>query len=909
MAEFLHSTFQDDKAQLWRIEIHDTDFSGSSTQFHVTSEGFQLKYQGDTEKPLQPIVGSTLSFVMQIEDGAQGLDNSTTLDGFLSTLLTADEDRFTVVVREGALSSDDVYWVGIIQPEQMIILDESYPRSVEIIAADDLANLKGVEYTDDGTPYTGQASILVHLIRCLNKTRTTQHWGGTDVFLETQEYFKLTSAGSSDTYLSCGFMNEDLYQTTSGVVEYMPTYDVLEQICETFGASLYQARGRWFFIPRLYGTHSVTYNVNQYADTGQLLDSDVAHNYGKLINQSVNRVYRLTGGEFTHLNAYKEVRRSYNYNGNVPLLQPSFDATDLGSTTYTNDAFIVPSGGNLRAILTLNLSLNADGTRIGDERAIRLLIQITLKCGDNYYKYHVVVSNFGTDFYLADNDTINVFNYFAPALSNVDWNTTNTNRLEFFTNAMDWEFGDELQQNFNVATVELPSDGSGVEIELDFVAYDAAGNTSQTLTNDVLDDLTVDGRFFLFATDGASSAGDSIIYSAESNNNAREIYELNDSIFGDQISTVNTRGALRRSDTNYTDDEWYTLNEATENFILETLVQEHLAFRNTPRQVIRATLFDDRLYFDNLFRYSGDYYAAMSWTFSANAAQYEVELFELDRDGTGITVAQSDRIPTRIPEFEIFDTTSDEDVKRSVGETNDNVAAIKTRLTYVIREDYKTVPEVRVGSLDTGSGEVSARGVLLQAPDDMSADQTFVLPSADGTTGQFLRTDGSGNLTFDDAGGGGGSPFVAQLTFECNASTGNYYFGNFRYGWNYIVWNQNDSDFLNVFHEFYNCGICVVGDYTTAKLKGVANNDSYSGAVIEFQLWKQARPNGSGSSFSPTSLGSVSVTMTVQSRQYNVDLTATGVTISDGDLIFLTVRRTTGAGTTYIRPSLTIELS
>ena len=590
-------------------------------------------------------------------------------------------------------------------------------------------------------------------------------------------------------------------------------------------------------------------------------------------------------------------------------MQPSFDATDLGTTTYINDAFIVPSGGNLRAILSLNLSLNADGTRIGDERAIRLLIQMTLKVGSNYYKYHVVVSQFSTGFYLADNDPISVFNYFAPALPNVEWNTNSTNRVEFFTNALDWEFGDELYQNFNIATIDTPSDGFSVEVEFDFVAYDAAGNTSQTLTNDVLDDLNINGRLFLFATDGANSSGDSIIYSAESDNNAREIYELNAGIFGDQISSVNTRGALRRSDTNYTDDEWYTLNESDENFILETLVQEHLAFRNTPRQVVRATLFHDRLYFDNIFRFDGDYYAAMSWTFTANMAHYEVELFELDRDGTGITVAQSDRIPERIPEFEIYDTTSDEDVKRSVGETNDVVGAIKTRLTYVVREDYKTIPEVRVGSLDTGAGEVGSNGVLLQAPDDMSADQTFVLPSSDGTSGQFLRTDGSGNLTFDNAGGGGSSKFVIQLNFECNANSANYFFGSARYGWNFYLWNASDADFLSVFHEYYNCGICVVGDYTALKLQGVANNDSYAGAVIEFQVWKQARPNGSGSSFSPTSLGSVSVTMTVQSRQYNVDLSATGLTISDGDLIFLTVRRTSGASTTYVRPSLTIELS
>ena len=36
----------------------------------------------------------------------------------------------------------------------------------------------------------------------------------------------------------------------------------------------------------------------------------------------------------------------------------------------------------------------------------------------------------------------------------------------------------------------------------------------------------------------------------------------------------------------------------------------------------------------------------------------------------------------------------------------------------------------------------------------MSSDVSFVLPSADGTDGQFLKTDGSGTLSFGDAGGG-----------------------------------------------------------------------------------------------------------------------------------------------------------
>jgi hypothetical protein len=43
--------------------------------------------------------------------------------------------------------------------------------------------------------------------------------------------------------------------------------------------------------------------------------------------------------------------------------------------------------------------------------------------------------------------------------------------------------------------------------------------------------------------------------------------------------------------------------------------------------------------------------------------------------------------------------------------------------------------------------------VQVQAPDSVSSNVTFKLPSADGTTGQVIQTDGSGNLSFTTAGG------------------------------------------------------------------------------------------------------------------------------------------------------------
>ena len=46
---------------------------------------------------------------------------------------------------------------------------------------------------------------------------------------------------------------------------------------------------------------------------------------------------------------------------------------------------------------------------------------------------------------------------------------------------------------------------------------------------------------------------------------------------------------------------------------------------------------------------------------------------------------------------------------------------------------------------DTDNG---ANYVALKSPDTLGANLTFTLPTADGSSGQVIRTDGSGNLSF-----------------------------------------------------------------------------------------------------------------------------------------------------------------
>jgi hypothetical protein len=65
--------------------------------------------------------------------------------------------------------------------------------------------------------------------------------------------------------------------------------------------------------------------------------------------------------------------------------------------------------------------------------------------------------------------------------------------------------------------------------------------------------------------------------------------------------------------------------------------------------------------------------------------------------------------------------------------------------------------------------ETTANGtnyIGLKAPASVSADLTFVLPSADGTSGQFLKTDGAGNLSFAS------SSFATPLTVVGNNTAG-----------------------------------------------------------------------------------------------------------------------------------------
>ena len=94
----LFSEFTSDSGEYYKIEIWDDEYSGSTPdEFKVASDGFTLNYSGQTDNIYSPIIGSSVSFGMYINDSA-----TTT---FISDLKQYQQDRFYVKIHRGVEGS------------------------------------------------------------------------------------------------------------------------------------------------------------------------------------------------------------------------------------------------------------------------------------------------------------------------------------------------------------------------------------------------------------------------------------------------------------------------------------------------------------------------------------------------------------------------------------------------------------------------------------------------------------------------------------------------------------------------------------------------------------------------------------------------------------------------------------
>ena len=110
--------FADEAGEEWLINIIDTTFTGGPpSELKLASDGFTLKYNGNNQDKFQPIIGSSVSFV--VYNRSSGFDN------FLNTTIPGSEEgQFLVEIIHDPDGAADLWWRGVLLSDQIEQLDE-----------------------------------------------------------------------------------------------------------------------------------------------------------------------------------------------------------------------------------------------------------------------------------------------------------------------------------------------------------------------------------------------------------------------------------------------------------------------------------------------------------------------------------------------------------------------------------------------------------------------------------------------------------------------------------------------------------------------------------------------------------------------------------------------------------------
>ncbi len=117
--------------------------------------------------------------------------------------------------------------------------------------------------------------------------------------------------------------------------------------------------------------------------------------------------------------------------------------------------------------------------------------------------------------------------------------------------------------------------------------------------------------------------------------------------------------------------------------------------------------------------------------------------------------------------------------------------------------------------------------VKLTTPDTLAANRTFKLPGADGSAGQFLKTDGSGNLAF--AGGGITEADSWRITTEFETTAANIT-ANWERSDDYASYIGNGMTESSGVFTFPSTGVWHLSFFSTAN---ASNARTYVGITIK----------------------------------------------------------------------------
>lgn len=628
----LYSEFHSSTDKLFKIEIHDSSFSGDAEAFTVAGDGFTLNYSGETDDIVSPIIGSNCTI--------SAYNNSDGFDTFINLLNNYQEERFTLrIYGEGSTVEDGLvfdfydtelppdnglklYWAGIIMQDLVTIEDTHKPYVFSITAVDGIGHLANKEYT-----ITGNVTLESFIESAADAIGIDSLYADDDLLYATSvniwdtqhTYNTSTDVTTLTRFNALVFADRE----EDGTYVYSNYLDILKELCIAFGARFYQREGVYYFEQYLERTVT-TRTVSAYYKDGTKAFTSTVSDDVTLDGTTVGGA-RLAGNSFNFLPALKKVQVSYNQERSNNLLANRLTYTgatgrqDLGFVVDDNNGQIQVTG-----LLIWQLTPNGNSGTIALEFwrpvwRLELRIEDAANPGTFYYLKRAWNPS-GGQLYGATTWTT------TPSYYHIDAGTTR-NEVS----------GAYLSNNFSLVTPPLPVDG---DAQLDVNYYQAYDLNNNVQTVPVYFDETnqvkeVTATYF----NGNGGISEVTVFSAtntDANINSNLILDLGELRVSDSLGL---QGSFYVFDGSawVASTQWRRGNSGSYTSLLKLLTNEVLAMHKKPIERYSGTIvgpypFGVRYSFESAF------WLPMGGSYNANMDEWSSEWFKVQKDLSNITI-------------------------------------------------------------------------------------------------------------------------------------------------------------------------------------------------------------------------------------------------------------------------------
>ena len=630
----LYSEFHSSTDKLFKIEIHDSSFSGTAEAFTVAGDGFTLNYSGETDDIVSPIISSNCTI--------SAYNNSDGFDTFINLLNNYQEERFTLrIYGEGSTVEDGLvfdfydtelppdnglklYWAGIIMQDLITIEDTHKPYVFSITAVDGIGHLANKEYT-----ITDNVTLESFIESAADAIGIDSLYADDDLLYATSVNIwdtQQTYNASNDVTTLIRF-NALVYseKQEDGTVTYSNYLDILKELCIAFGARFYQREGVYYFEQYLERTVTTRTISAYYKDGTKAFTSTVSDDV--TLDGTTGGGARLAGNSFNFLPALKKVQVSFNQERINNLLAtnltflPSTGRQDLG---FIND----DNNGRLQIIGDLIYQLTHNGTpgTIALE-FWRPIWEVEVRVED--------VLNPGTFYYLKREWQPGITG--AQLYGSTTWTTTPSFYHIDGDIGLNEASGLYLSTAVGIVTPPLPVAGDAT-LDVNFQGvYDRPGNT-QTVPGYFTEIVQSKNFRALFLNDNGSTS-EVTVYSAtntDANINSNLILDLGELRVSD---STGLQGSFYVYDGSawVASTQWRRGNSGSYTSLLKLLTNEVLALHKKPIERYSGTIvgpypFGVRYSFESAF------WLPMSGSYNANMDEWSSEWFKVQKDLSNITV-------------------------------------------------------------------------------------------------------------------------------------------------------------------------------------------------------------------------------------------------------------------------------